>query len=226
MTPGFRVEIRGVWPISTPKKPSLPGTTTMSTCWLSSRRSGDTSSKVILPGGWISIATASPALRRFGGELLALLDRLLDGADHVEGAFRQIVILAGDQALEAFDRVLELDEHAGRAGEDLGDMEGLRQEALDLAGAGDDELVVLAELVHAEDGNDVLQRFVGLQHALHVAGDLVMLLADDARVEHAAGRIERIDRGIDAKLGDLARQHGRRVEMREGGGRRRIGEVV
>ena len=53
-----------------------------------------------------------------------------------------------------------------------------------------------------------------------------MLLADDEGREHARGRIERIDRRIDALFGDRARQHRRRVEMGEGGRRRRIGQVV
>ena len=54
----------------------------------------------------------------------------------------------------------------------VGHMEGLRQEALDLAGAGDDELVLFGQLVHAENGDDVLQRFVALQDLLHLARDL------------------------------------------------------
>jgi hypothetical protein len=65
----------------------------------------------------------------------AFFDRFLDGADHVEGGFGQVVVLAGGEALEALDGVGELDELARRAGEDLGHEERLRQEALDLAGA-------------------------------------------------------------------------------------------
>ena len=38
---------------------------------------------------------------------------------------RQVVVLAGDDALEGLDGVLELHEHARRAGEDLGDVERL-----------------------------------------------------------------------------------------------------
>src|SRR6266849_3787864 len=87
--------------------------------------------------------------RRLGCELLALLDRLLDGAHHVEGGLRQMIVLAIAQALEAADRIGEVDEDAGRSGEHLGDVEGLRQEALDLAGARDRELVLLGQLVHA-----------------------------------------------------------------------------
>src|SRR5829696_10160867 len=76
------------------------------------------------------------SLRRFRRQPLALLDRRLDGADHVEGSLRQVVILAFHQALEAADGVGEIDKDAGRAGEHFGDVEGLRQEALDLARAG------------------------------------------------------------------------------------------
>ena len=87
-------------------------------------------------------------------------------------------------------------------------------------------LVLFRELVHAEDGDDVLELLVALQDLLHLAGDGVVLLADDARVEHARGRVERIDRRVDALLGDRARQHGGRVEVGEGGRRRRVGQVV
>ena len=51
----------------------------------------------------------------------------------------------------------------GGAGEDLGDLEGLREEALNLARARDRLLVLLAQLVHAQDGNDILQVLVVLR---------------------------------------------------------------
>src|SRR5580704_15827912 len=73
-------------------------------------------------------------LRRFGGELLALFDRLFDGADHVEGSFGQVIVFAFAEIAEALDGVGEIDELAGRAGEDFGNVERLRQESLDLAG--------------------------------------------------------------------------------------------
>ncbi len=53
-----------------------------------------------------------------------------------------------------------------------------------------------------------------------------MLLADDVRVEDAARGVERIDGGIDAELGDLAGEDGRRIEMRERARRCRVGEVI
>jgi hypothetical protein len=46
------------------------------------------------------------------------------------------------------------------AGEDLCHVEGLAQEALDLASARHRHLVLLRQLVHAQDGNDILQVLV------------------------------------------------------------------
>ena len=87
------------------------------------------------------------------------------------------------EALEAADGLVEIDEVAGGAGEHRGDGERLREEALDLAGAGDDELVLLAELVHSQDGDDVLQVLVLLEGGLDLAGHVVVALADDVGVE-------------------------------------------
>src|SRR3974390_3890967 len=78
----------------------------------------------------------------FSGELLALLDRLFDGADHVEGRFRQVVVLAFAEATESLDGVGEFDELARRARENFRDVEGLRQETLDFAGARHRQLVL------------------------------------------------------------------------------------
>ena len=68
---------------------------------------------------------------------------------------------------------------------DLGDEERLRQEPLDPAGPVDDQLVVLGQLVDAEDRDDVLQLAVALEDRLDAAGDVVVLLADVLRVEDA-----------------------------------------
>src|SRR3977135_942446 len=102
-------------------------------------------------------------LSRFGRELLTLFDRLFDGADHVEGRFRQMIVLAFADRAEALDGIGEVDELARRSREDFGNKERLRQETLDLAGAGDRDLVVFRKLVHAENGDDVLPRLGLLQ---------------------------------------------------------------
>jgi peptide chain release factor 1 len=53
-----------------------------------------------------------------------------------------------------------------------------------------------------------------------------VLVADDAGIEDARGGGQRIDRRVDAQLDDRPRQVGRRVQVREGGRRRRVGVVV
>ena len=68
-----------------------------------------------------------------------------------------MIILAFDQPLETLDGIRELHKLARRPCEDFRHVEGLRQEALDLAGAGHGELVLLGQLVHAKNGNDVLE---------------------------------------------------------------------
>ncbi len=87
-------------------------------------------------------------------------------------------------------------------------------------------LVLFRQFIHAQNGDDVLQRLVALQNLLHLTRDRVMLFADDQRRQHARGRVERVHRRIDALGGDVARQHGGRIQMRERGRRRRIGQVV
>ena len=108
----------------------------------------------------------------------------------------------------------------------FGHEERLRQEALDLAGARDDEFVLFRQFVHAENGDDVLQRLVLLQDLLNAAGDVVVLLADDVRIEDARGRVERVDGRVDALFRDRAVENGLRVQVGERGGRGRVGQVV
>lgn len=48
------------------------------------------------------------------------------------------------------------------ASEDLGHLEGLGQETLDLAGAGNSQFVLLRQLIHTQDSNDVLKGLVVL----------------------------------------------------------------
>ena len=75
-------------------------------------------------------------------------------------------MLAVDDFLEAADGVGQLDVLARDAGELLGDVERLRKEPLDLAGARHGQLVFVGQFVHAENGDDVLQILVALQTPL------------------------------------------------------------
>src|SRR3546814_4233411 len=86
-----------------------------------------------------------------------------DLTDHVEGRFGKMVIFAVDHRLERLHRVFDRHELAGDVGEDFGDVERLAEEALDLARTRDDQLIFFAELVHAENRDDVLKRLILLQ---------------------------------------------------------------
>src|SRR4029453_14750601 len=124
-----------------------------------------------------TLTTSTWIVWAMGYALRALLQRLrflecfLDRADHVERLLGQRVALAVDDHLEALDRVLQRDDLARLAGKDLGDVERLRQEALDLARARYREFVFRRQLVHAEDRDDVAQFLVALQRRLHRARD-------------------------------------------------------
>src|SRR5690606_42116408 len=62
-------------------------------------------------------------------------ENFVDAALHVEVTFGDVVELAGEDHLEAADDVLEGHVLAGRADEDFGELQRLREEALDLQGA-------------------------------------------------------------------------------------------
>src|SRR6201991_2822867 len=81
--------------------------------------------------------------------LLRGLDDVLDLALEQEGRLGQVVVLALEDLLERADRVADRHVRAGRARELLRDVERLRQEALDLAGALDEHAVLVGQLVDA-----------------------------------------------------------------------------
>src|SRR6185295_12025877 len=142
-----------------PTSPSCAGKATKVASVSSTARSG------VMTEQWKVLAT----LLSFR-QLLGLGVRLLDGADVHERLIRQVVPLAFAQLVEGADGVLARGVVAGEAGELLGDVERLREEALDLARPPDDDLVLFRQLVDAEDGDDVLQVLVPLQDLLHPAG--------------------------------------------------------
>src|SRR3546814_1370220 len=74
--------------------------------------------------------------------------------------------------------------------------------------------------------SDLLQRLVLLQDRLDRAGGFIMFLADDAGFQNATGRVQRVDRRIDAQFRNGAVENGGGVKVREGGRGRRVGHVV
>ncbi len=164
---------------------------------------------------------ASAALQAAG-----VLAHVVERAGQEEGLLGQIVGLALEDLLKRGDGVLDRHVAALAAGEDLRHEERLAHEALQAARSRDGLLLLLRQLVDAEDGDDVLQVAVGLQYALRLARHLVVLLPHDVGIQHARGRGQRVHRRIDAQLGQVALEADRRVEVAEGRRRRRVGVVV
>src|SRR3546814_13633661 len=115
MTPGRSAETTGASPGITAKSPSVPGTTTIATSPDSRSFSGETSSKNTL-----SAMGRSWSGLRGGGHLLGLFHGLFDAAHHVEGAFRQMVVLAVHHRLEGLDGFFEFAELSRTVGEHPG----------------------------------------------------------------------------------------------------------
>src|SRR6186997_2507615 len=210
-SPVPRAVMRRVWCGRMPSWPSIPGTMTMSTSSVNARRSGLTISS------WSGIGLA---------HALRVLGHVLDRAGEVEGLLRQRVVLALEDLPEAADGLRQGRVLAGPAGELLGHEHRLAHEALEPPSPRHGDLVVLAELIHAEDGDDVLEILVALERSLDLARHVEVLLPDDPWVEDGGGRRERVDRRVDAELHDRALEPNRRVEMTERRGRRRVGVVV
>ena len=118
-----------------------------------------------------------------GGHLGSALAHVVDGAGKAERLLGDVVALAVDDRGKRADSVLDAHVAAGIARELLRHVERLGQELLDLTGTVDDKALLLRELVHAENRDDVLEVRVLLQQLLDGRGDAVVLLADDARVE-------------------------------------------
>ncbi len=99
-----------------------------------------------------------------------------------------MVIFTFDNRFERCDRVFELDEHTADAGEDFRNVEWLRQELLDLTRTGHGQLIFFGQLVHAENGDDILQRLVLLQGFLDFTRCFIMLFTDNARLKNTRCR--------------------------------------
>src|SRR5919204_6293617 len=204
-SPGLSVVSNGSWRGKIPSSPAAPGAMTMSTSSVSTGRSA------------VTIVNCSG---------MSISAHLVDGAFHVEVLLGHVVKLTIQDAAEALHGVGDRDVHSGKAGKHLGHDHGLRQEALDLARARHSELILVAQLVDAEDGNDVLQVLVALQHALDALCDVVVLLAHHARVEDRRRRGQRIHSREKGLLEEGAFQVDGGVEMREYRSWSRVGDVV
>src|SRR5690606_39505032 len=91
---------------------------------------------------------------------------------------------------------------------------------------GNSLLVFRRQLVHTQNRDNVAQFLVALQCLLNATGDLIMLFANDLRVELTAGGVERVNGRINTQRCNVTRQHDGGVEVKEGRCGRRVGEVI
>src|SRR3954463_2144571 len=159
-------------------------------------------------------------------DLVPLAIDVVQTAAHEERLLRHVVVLAVGDLVERLDGLGDRDRRTLEAGELLGDVGVLRQEALDTARTADDDLVLLGQLVHTEDRDDVLELLVALEDLLDPDRAVVVLLADVLGIEDPRGRGQRVHRRVDAERGDLARQLRGGVEVGERRRRGRVGVVV
>lgn len=76
--------------------------------------------------------------------------------------FTSVTTLTIKDALEALDGFLQGHQFTQMASKDLSHLEGLGQETLDLASTGHSKFVLFRQLIHTQNGNDILQGFVVL----------------------------------------------------------------
>src|SRR6478752_4059619 len=111
-------------------------------------------------------------------DLGPLLLDVFQTAAHEEGLLGHVVVLTVGDLVERVDGLPDGDGRALDAGELLGNVGVLRQEPLDPAGPGHDDLVLFGQLVDTEDRDDVLQLLVALQDLLDPDRAVVVSLPD------------------------------------------------
>jgi len=174
----------------------------------------------------LSVLALSCVFSQAGGHLSALLEGFLEGTSHVEGSLGVVVTGTLEELTESVDGVLELHELSGLAREDLGHMERLGEETLNLSGTGNGHLILFGKIVHTENGNNILKRSVVLEELLDTTSNVVMNLTNNGGVEHTGGGIEGIDSGVDTELSKGTRQHSGGIKMSESGGRGGISKII
>src|SRR5690606_25570543 len=91
---------------------------------------------------------------------------------------------------------------------------------------GNSLLVFRRQLVHTQNRDNVAQFLVALQCLLNATGNLIMLFANDLRVELTAGGVERVNGRVNTQRSNVTRQHDGGVEVKEGRCGRRVGQVI
>ena len=111
-----------------------------------------------------------------------------------------MIVFASKDILEPADGLSNGDKLARVISEDLGNLERLREESLDLSRSSNLKLVLLRQLVHAQDSNDILQRLVVLQDLLNTSSNLVVLSSNNVGVHDTTGGIQGVHCRVNSTL--------------------------
>ena len=135
-------------------------------------------------------------------------------------------MLAFTDLLKCPHGIFDLDIHARFIGKGFGNMEGLRQKALNLSGPCDGDFIFVGQLFHSQNGNNILKFFILLQNLLYLPRDLIMFVSDIRGIQNPGSRIQWIHCRVNTQLNDLTRQNNGSVQMRKGRCRCRVGQIV
>src|SRR5215203_1060124 len=198
----------GSWPGRIPISPSTVLAMTLEDLPDHTTRSAETTSTCM--GSAISLHSAGHSIlrRAYSLFLLELRPATLDvlHAAHIEECLLSNVInFSVAHHPERLDGFAERHRRPGNVGELLSHVGVLAEELLDATCPVDDDLVFFGQLVDAQDGDDVLQLLVALQNLLDTNRHVVVLLADELRIEDSTTRGQRVHRWIEATGSDLAR---------------------
>ena len=166
------------------------------------------------------------ALTNFGKQFLALFDGFVDSTNIEECLFGILVHFAIENHIEAADGFAKRHHHTGQTGELFGHKERLRQETLCTACTSHYKFVIVAEFIDTENGNDILKLVILLQQLLNSLGSVIVVFADDMRVENTRCLFKRVDGWIYTELGNLTAKHCGGIEEVECSCRGRVGQVV
>mmetsp|Transcript_125626 Transcript_125626/g.217513 ORF Transcript_125626/g.217513 Transcript_125626/m.217513 type:complete len:200 (+) Transcript_125626:28-627(+) len=173
-----------------------------------------------------SVSPSQSLACNHGRQLSCLCLDISHASNHVKGILRNTIATAREDLLKIVDCGLEINKCARSSCEDLCNEERLRHEALDLPRAGHNELVLLAELIHTQDRDDVLQRLVILEDLLNGSRYIVVALANDGRIQHTRGGVQRVHGWVDTQLGNATRKHSGSIQVCKGGSRRWVGQII
>jgi len=152
--------------------------------------------------------------------------RLVNGTDHVKGAFRILGKLIVEYPLTAVQSLFTRHHLARRARKLFGHEKRLGKESLQTPGAEHCALILAGKFGNSQHGDDVLEVFINRQRLAYFLSDLVMTFAGNVGHQHLGAGLEQVDGRIQPLTGALSGKSDGRGKVTEGVHGGRIGEII